>query len=567
MTALATRAVRTARDAEHLRLAAWLLPIGLFGLAVIVRLWAAAEIPFAMNEGSASYVGVSRNLIEGRGLVSDAMWSYATPPLLLPKPAFEIWMPMASFLAALPMAVLGTSFPAAQISSVLLGALVAPLVWLVARQAATRAGLPADRGAMIALGSGLVAAAFGPFLVAAAAPDSTTPFLVFGLASCLLMTRMVEQPRPLTGLVLGVMLGLAYLSRQDALYLGLAYLWLAWGATSGRPADARLRGSLGLVAPVVAGGLIVLGPWLARNLATFGTLFGQTIETAFLRTNEQIFAYVERPTAASYLAQGPLAIIGGQVQAVIHNLVEVVLLPAMPVGLLGLVAVVVLRRSPALGRPTALHALLLSGLITFLVTSLVFPVATQWGTFLHASGPFLAGLIVTAMLGLDAAVSWGRQRRGWSRANLWLGPAMALALVISFGLLQVSLVSSQAETREERVTAVAAALERLPELAAAPRAGEAPRMRAALISDRPVWLAEALRRPVIALPDEPPRAVGQLAADFGTRLVLILDEGGRYPAAWSTPDGAACLAGPPERLLGLDDPALLIRLRSDCLLP
>ena len=567
MTALASRAAGTARDAEHLRLAAWLLPLGLFGLAVTVRLWAAAEIPFAMNEGSASYVGVSRNLIEGRGLVSDAIWSYATPPLLLPKPAFEIWMPMASFLAALPMAVLGTSFPAAPISSVLLGALVAPLVWLVARQAATRAGLPAGHGAMIALGSGLVAAAFGPFLVAAAAPDSTTPFLVFGLACCLLMTRMADKPRPLTGLVLGVMLGLAYLSRQDALYLGLAYLWLAWGATSGRPVAARLHGGVGLVAPVVAGGLIVVGPWLARNLTTFGTLFGQTIETAFLRTNEQMFAYVERPTAASYLAQGPLTIISGQVQAMIHNLVEVLLLPAMPVGLLGLAAVVALRRSPALGRPTALHALLLSGLITFLVTSLVFPVATQWGTFLHASGPLLAGLIVAAMLGLDAALSWGRQRRGWSRANLWLGPAMALALVIPFGLLQVSVLSSQAETREERVTAAAAALERLPELATAPRAGEAPRMRAALISDRPVWLAEALRRPVIALPDEPPRAVGQLAADFGTRLVLILDERGRHPAAWFTPDGAACLAVPPERLLGLDDPALLLRLRPDCLLP
>lgn len=69
-----------------------------------------------------------RNLVEGRGLASDALWSYATPPLSLPKPAFEIWIPMASFLAALPMAVLGTSFAAAQVSSVLLGALVAPLI-------------------------------------------------------------------------------------------------------------------------------------------------------------------------------------------------------------------------------------------------------------------------------------------------------------------------------------------------------------------------------------------------------------------------------------------------------
>nr|MBA3959432.1 hypothetical protein [Chloroflexota bacterium] len=128
MTAQAIRAVPTVRAVERQGLVTWLLPLGLFGLALLVRLWAAGEVPFPANEGSASYVGVSRNLAEGRGLVSDALWSYASPPLSLPKPAFEIWMPMASFLAALPMVVLGTSFAAAQLSSVLLGALVAPLV-------------------------------------------------------------------------------------------------------------------------------------------------------------------------------------------------------------------------------------------------------------------------------------------------------------------------------------------------------------------------------------------------------------------------------------------------------
>lgn len=567
MTVLTAGVRDTTRLIERLGLAAWLLPLGLFGLALGVRLWAASVVPFPANEGGASYVGVSRNLLEGRGLVSDAIWSYATPPLILPKPAFEIWMPMASFLAALPMAFLGPSFAAAQLSSVVLGALVAPLVWLVARQAASRAGLPARRISVVALGSGLVAAAFGPFLVATAVPDSTTPFLVFGLIACLLMTRMVARPGRLTGVLLGGSLGLAYLSRQDALYMGLAYLTLVWGATSGRLAAGRVRGAIGLVAPVAAGGLLVVAPWLTRNLATFGSLFGQTIENAYLTTNEQIFAYTERPTVASYLAQGAPAIIGGQAEAAAHNLVSVLLLPALPVGLLGVVAALALRRSAAFRPPTALHALLLSGLLTFLVTTLVFPVATRWGTFSHAAGPLLAGLIVATMLGLDAAVSRVGRRRAWSRANLWLGPAVALALVVPFGLLQASILSSQATAREERINAVAAALVRLPELAAGPRAGDPPGVRAALISDRPVWLAEVLRRPVIALPDEPPRAVGQLGADFGTRLVVMLDERGRYPAAWGTPEGAACLDGPPEPLLGPDDPARLLRLRADCLLP
>ena len=32
--------------------------------------------------------------VEGRGLVSDALWSYQTPPLVFPRPAFEVWLPL-----------------------------------------------------------------------------------------------------------------------------------------------------------------------------------------------------------------------------------------------------------------------------------------------------------------------------------------------------------------------------------------------------------------------------------------------------------------------------------------
>ena len=36
----------------------------------------------------------ARNLLEGRGLVSDALWSFQTPPLVFPRPAFEVWLPL-----------------------------------------------------------------------------------------------------------------------------------------------------------------------------------------------------------------------------------------------------------------------------------------------------------------------------------------------------------------------------------------------------------------------------------------------------------------------------------------
>ena len=77
-----------------------------------MRAWAATQITFPRPEDVAYYVGVARNLLEGRGLTTDAIWSFGTPPLSFPRAAFEVWLPLPSFLAAIPMALFGTTFAA-----------------------------------------------------------------------------------------------------------------------------------------------------------------------------------------------------------------------------------------------------------------------------------------------------------------------------------------------------------------------------------------------------------------------------------------------------------------------
>src|SRR6266508_3851301 len=86
-----------------------------FAVALAVRAWAASQLTFPRPEDVAYYVGVARNLVDGRGLVSDAIWSFQTPPLSFPRPAFEVWLPLPSILAAIPMKLFGPTFAAAQI--------------------------------------------------------------------------------------------------------------------------------------------------------------------------------------------------------------------------------------------------------------------------------------------------------------------------------------------------------------------------------------------------------------------------------------------------------------------
>src|SRR5512141_2823264 len=91
--------------------------LGIFVVALVVRVVAATYLTFPRPEDVAYYVGVARNLVELRGLTTDAIWSFGTPPLVFPRPAFEVWLPLATFLDAIPLAllrgVLGSAFAAA----------------------------------------------------------------------------------------------------------------------------------------------------------------------------------------------------------------------------------------------------------------------------------------------------------------------------------------------------------------------------------------------------------------------------------------------------------------------
>jgi hypothetical protein len=103
---------------------AWGTAALLFVFALLVRIAFARTVPFPTPEDTAYYVMVARNLVAGHGLTSDALWSFQTPPLAFPRPAFEVWLPLPSLLIAVPMLLLGTSFAVAQIPALLVGALI-----------------------------------------------------------------------------------------------------------------------------------------------------------------------------------------------------------------------------------------------------------------------------------------------------------------------------------------------------------------------------------------------------------------------------------------------------------
>ena len=252
---------------------AWLSVLLVFAVAIGVRILAAAIIGFPKPEDTAYYVGAARNLVEGRGLVSDALWSFGTPPLVFPRPAFEVWLPLPSLLAAIPMALFGGPAPipldvamrTSQVVPVLAGSIVSVLAWRLAADVAIERGMSTERGRTLALGTGIASSVYLPLVLHSALPDSTLLFGALVLGAGLLMTRVLASPRGARWrdprlLGIGLLVGLSALTRNEAVWLALVWAWLAWRLRD-EPRSVRVR----LIAVVAVVSLLVFAPWASND--------------------------------------------------------------------------------------------------------------------------------------------------------------------------------------------------------------------------------------------------------------------------------------------------------------
>ena len=528
MTAGAARAERTGIDARL----AW-TALAIFAVEIAVRIVAAAFVPFPVPEDTAYYVDAAQSLVAGHGLTTNALWSYGTQPLVLPRPAFEVWLPLPSLIAAVPIALLGGIlgvFGAAQIVSVTAGGVVAVLAWRLAADLAEELALPPARARMLAIGSGISASLYGPLVLHSTLPDSTMLFTALAVAACLVMTRIARNPegaratdRRLLGL--GVLLGLAALTRNEVLWLGIAWVGIAWlgSSLSGQPGTRAARARLIVVPALIAAAF--LAPWLVRNMAAFGTpMPGQTIANALSTTGFDIFAWSDPPTVSRYLSRGIGALVADRVDGFLHNTFNVLVIPGMPVAPIGILALV------RFGNRRTIRPLVIAGGITFAVTTLVFPVSTTWGTFLHAAGLIQVLLVVAALAGLDALIARVARARAWTKPVAWLGPMLTVVGALPILAITVGGIGSLAAETRDRYDALEAAVNRGLAVRSSLPAPLTLRTSGPIISDHPIWIAHVYGTPALALPDESVESVRSLAARFHAGLLLLTSTHGSWPA-------------------------------------
>jgi hypothetical protein len=286
----------------------------LFGLALLARIGAALFVDYAPYTDPAYYRLVAEQLAAGHGFSVPVLWSFlevggrlpADP--MLPVPSNGHWMPLTSILAAGSIALFGDllgSWRAAELPSILLGAALVPFTYLVTMEL-----WPSRFTAWI--GALLVLAA-GPLLVMVPLPDSFAAFGAAGAVAVWCSIRAVRSPRPGPWLVAaGAAAGLATLARVDGLLLTVAPA-VAW-AVCRDPRPFRVRVGWGAGSALIFAA--VLAPWLARDLAVFGTAFPSAGgHTLWITAYNQQFSIAHDPSIADYLAWGPVNIVASKLSA------------------------------------------------------------------------------------------------------------------------------------------------------------------------------------------------------------------------------------------------------------
>ncbi len=430
-------------------------PLLLFLLALGVRLLTAAVFADPAYPDSFYYVNVAREVAAGHGLSVDYIWNFvevggrlpATGELPIPSNAH--WMPLAVLVQVPFIWLLGPTAIASGIPFWLCAAAVAPVTWWIARDAGLDRSQAGAAGVLAA-----IPGAVTPYL---AQPDNFALFMLLGALSLWACARGLRGDRRAFALG-GLLVGLAFLSRNDGVLLGVPFALAFLAEVVRRPVARRI----GWGAALACAGLFLLVavPWLIRQQLTFDSLSPSAANGRILWITDyrELYSIASETTVGSFLGQGLPSLLESRVAGLLSALTIFGTMPLLaflvPFTLIG----AWLRRRDAAFRPWIAYA------ITLLASSaLLFAVHVPYGTFLHSAVALVPHAYIAALVGVAGAVDWvARRRPSWDpprarRVFSWM--VVAVVAVGSVGASWITLRAWARETdlREELLAALTTA--------------------------------------------------------------------------------------------------------------
>lgn len=408
------------------------IPVSLFLLALGARLLGTALFPDPAYPDAFYYVAVARELAAGHGFQVPYIWNFvdvggSLPASgVLPIPSNAHWMPLAALVQVPFIWLLGATPVASVLPFWLASAATAPLTWHIARDAGLERWQALGAGIMVAL-----PALVSPFL---AQPDNFGLFMLLGTLALYLCSRGLRGDRR-SFAAGGLVVGLAFLSRNDGVLLGLPFALAFLLDLARSPRASRIGWTSALLC---AGGFVLVAtPWLLRQLDVFGAVSPSAASGRILwiREYRDLFSVSTEASPATFLAQG----LGPLLTSRVLGLVNALGLFATQALLIFLAPFVVVgawwRRRDAAFQPWIAYAIIL-----FAASGLVFAVHVPNGTFLHSAVALVPYAYLASLVGIEGAVAAvARRRRTWSAPQatrifsvMAVGAVAVLAVVATF---------------------------------------------------------------------------------------------------------------------------------------
>ena len=495
--------------------------IALYLLALLARLALLAGFADPAYPDSFYYVDVARQLAAGHGFSVDFLWIFAEvggkipANAVLPIASNAHWMPLAALVQVPFIWLLGPTALASALPFALLGSAVAPLTWAIGRDAGLRP--------LTCLGAGVLAALPGLSFAFMAQPDNFSLYQPLVAASLWMAGRgMRGSPRSFAAA--GLLAGVATLSRNDGMLvlgvLGLAFLWDRWRSwrpafgQPKRPARVPLAAALGAVALFA----LAVGPWYARQIATFGSLSPSTAsgKVLFIRNIGEWNSIDTPATLDRLLGMGIGPLLGTRISGLLAAIVIFSVLVGVVVLVPPMLAGVWSRRRDAFFGPYMGY-----GFVLFAFSAIVSAVHVPGGTFIHSAVALAPHGYLLALEGIVVMAAWvGRRRPSWDPAQA--GRTFVMGAV-AFGVIAAVAgafpVHQGWSAKRDRLAAVAAALD-----AAAVPAED--RVMSIDASGTRYWTG----RGGVVLVNDPLTTVEKVAGAYGIRW-LVLERAESVPAA------------------------------------
>jgi hypothetical protein len=488
--------------------------------ALVARMVAASLVPSAPYTDAAYYTLVAQRLADGFGFTLPVLYSFLEVGGALPAdPGLPVdsnghWMPLTSILAAGSMALFGVSdWRAGSVPMVVLS-----IAWVAIGHGVTWDLWHVRSWALVA---GVLAIFAGPLLIMLPLLDSFVLFGVLGALALWASMRAVRNERWGWWLVLaGGLIGLATLTRVDGLLLAVAPA-IAWFM---RMREVRPAIALGIGLACALACLVVMAPWLARNLAVFGAALPSAGgHTLWITSYNEQFSIGHEVSLRTYLEAGPGLIIGSKLAA-LAELAGRTLAVAGGVFALFFVGGMWIFR----GRPE-LRPFLAYWVVMFLAMGLLFTFHSPRGAFVHSAPawlPMAFAIAVGAVAPVSTAVGrwWPFLRRPQTHRFL-MGASVAAAIVLSVASSAALLVSWR--VANDRLTSAASFLR-----------DAVPRDEVVMFAD-PARLNLLTGHPGVSAPFDPFAVIGRVVRAYDVRWVVVTLEPGEVRDALGLWDGAA----------------------------